>query len=137
MNLLGYTGRVKATSRPCGVSENATYLFDSEESSSLVSGVLVVACPLEALEVGLGHSFTMRPAALQNMQSILLKWHLYSMAVSLLLLPDFNKRSGLGVAEVEEVVEAFPLTSEEALEPLECGDVGGCMFAAPVCERMV
>ena len=63
-NLLGCTGGVKATSRPCGVSEDATYLFDSKESSSLVSGVLVVACPLEALEVGLGHSFAMRPAAL-------------------------------------------------------------------------
>ena len=52
-------------------------------------------------------------------------------------LPDFNKRSGLGVAEVEEEVKAFPLTSEEALEPPECGDVGGCTFAVPVCERMV
>ena len=120
-------GGVKATSRPCRVSEDATYLFDSEESSGLVSGVLVVACPLEALEVGLGHSFAMQPAALQNMQSILLKRRLCSMAVSLLSLPDFNKRSGLGVAEVEE----------EALEPPECGDVGGCTFAAPVCKRMV
>ena len=71
------------------------------------------------------------------MQSILLKRCLHSTAVSLPSLPDFNKRSGLGVAEVEEVVEAFPLTSEEALEPLECGDVGGCTFAVPVCERVV
>ena len=63
MNLLGCMGGVKATSRLCGVSEDATYLFDSKESSGLVSGVLVVACPLEALEVGLGHSFAMRPAA--------------------------------------------------------------------------
>ena len=130
-------GGVKATSRLCGVSEDATYLFDSEESSSLVSRVLVIVCPLEALEVGLGHSFAMQPAAPQNIQSILSKWHLRSMAVSLLSLPDFNRRSGLGVAEVEEEVEAFPLTSEEALEPLECGDVGGCMFAIPVCEHVV
>ena len=59
------------------------------------------------------------------------------MAVSLPTLPDFNTRPGLGVAEVEVEVEAFPLTSEEALEPPECGDVRGCMFAVPVCECMV
>ena len=98
---------------------------------------MVIACPLEALEVGLGHSFTIQSAALQNVQSILSKWHLRSMAVSLLMLPDFNKRSGLGVAEVEVEVEAFPLTSEEALEPPECGDVRGCTFAAPVCKHVV
>ena len=112
-------------------------MFDSKESSVLVSGVLVVACPLEALEVGLGHSFAMRPAAPQNMQSILLKRRLRSTAVSLPSLPDFNKRSGLGVAEVEEEVEAFPLTSEEALAPPECGDIGGCTFAAPVYKHVV
>ena len=51
------------------------------------------------------------------MQSLLLKWHFHSLEVSLLLLPSFNIRSGLEVVEVE--VEVFPLTSGEALEPLE------------------
>ena len=37
--------------------------------------------------------------------------------MSLLSLPSFDVRSGLGVEE--EVVEVFPLTSGEALEPLE------------------
>ena len=37
--------------------------------------------------------------------------------MSLLLLSSFDVRSGLKVKEV--VVEVFPLTSEEALKPLE------------------
>ena len=45
----------------------------------------------------------------------------------MLLLPSFDMRSGLGVEEV--VVEVFPLTSEEALEPLEfVKDVAGVLL---------
>ena len=62
-------------------------------------------------------SFAMWPPALQNMQSLLLKWHFCSLEVSLPSLPSFNMRSGLRVEEKEE--EVFPLTSGEALEPLE------------------
>ena len=61
--------------------------------------------------------FAMWPPALQNMQSLLSKQHFCSSEVSLLSLPSFNMRSGLGVEEEKEVV--FPLTSGEALEPLE------------------
>ena len=51
------------------------------------------------------------------MQSLLSKQCFQSSEVSLLLLPSFNVRSGLGVEVV--VVEVFPLTLREALEPLE------------------
>ena len=51
------------------------------------------------------------------MQSLLLKWRFCSLEVSLLSLPSFNMRSGLGVEEV--MVEVFPLTLREALEPPE------------------
>ena len=57
------------------------------------------------------------PPALQNMQSLLSKQHFCSLEVSLLSLPSFNMRSGLGVEEVVE--EVFPLTLREALEPLD------------------
>ena len=62
-------------------------------------------------------SFAMWPPALQNMQSLLLKWHFRSLEVSLPLLPSFDMRSGLEVEEVE--VEVFPSTLGEALEPPE------------------
>ena len=97
--------------------EVTTYFFDSEESSGLVSRVMVAEQPLEALEVDFGQSFAMWPPALQNMQSLLSKRHFRSSEVSLLSLPSFNVRSGLGVEE--EGVEVFPLTSGEALEPPE------------------
>ena len=64
-----------------------------------------------------GQSFAIWPPALQNIQSLLSKWHFCSSEVSLLSLLSFNMRSGLGVEEVE--MEVFSLTSEEALEPLE------------------
>ena len=51
------------------------------------------------------------------MQSLLSKLCFRSSEMSLLLLPSFDMRSGLGMEE--EVVEVFPLTSEEALEPPE------------------
>ena len=78
---------------------------------------MVTEQPLEALEVDFGQSFAIWPSALQNMQSLLLKWHFCSSEVSLPSLPSFNVRSGLGVEEVEE--EVFPLTLGEALEPPE------------------
>ena len=78
---------------------------------------MVTERPLEVLEVDFGQSLTMWPPVLQNMQSLLSKWCFCSLEVSLPLLPSFNVRSGLGVEEV--VVEVFPLTSGEALEPPE------------------
>ena len=99
------------------VTEVTTYFFDSEESSGLVSGVVVAERPLEALEVDFRQSFAMWPPAPQNMQSLLLKRRFRSLEVSLPSLPSFNMRSGLGVEE--EGVEVFPLTSGEALEPPE------------------
>ena len=51
------------------------------------------------------------------MQSLLSKQHFHSLEVSLPLLPSFDMRLGLGVEEV--VVEVFPLTLGEALEPPE------------------
>ena len=51
------------------------------------------------------------------MQSLLLEQPLCSLEVSLPSLPSFNMRSGFEVEEV--VVEVFPLTSGEALEPPE------------------
>ena len=99
-------------------SHGGHYLFfDSKESSGLVSRVVVTEQPLKALEVDFGQSFAIWPPAPQNMQSLLLKWHFHSFEVSLPSLPSFDVRSGLGVEEEEE--EAFPLTSGEALEPLE------------------
>ena len=60
------------------------------------------------------------------MQSLLLKWYFCSLEMSLLSLPSFDVRSGLGVEEV--VVEVFPLTSGEVLEPLEfMEDVAGVL----------
>ena len=60
------------------------------------------------------------------MQSLLLKWCFCSSEVSLPLLPSFDMRSGLGVEEV--VVEVFPLTLGEALEPPEfMEDVAGVL----------
>ena len=59
----------------------------------------------------------MWPPAPQNMQSLLSKQCFHSLEVSLPLLPSFDVRSGLGVEE--EVVEVFPLTLGEALEPPE------------------
>ena len=97
--------------------EVTTYFFDSEESSSLVSAVVVAERPLKALEVDFGQSLAMWPPALQNMQSLLLKQHFRSSEVSLPLLPSFNTRSGLGVEEV--VVVDISLTLGEVLEPLK------------------
>ena len=51
------------------------------------------------------------------MQSLLSKRRFHSSEVSLLSLPSFDVRSGLGVEE--EVVEVFLLTLGEALEPPE------------------
>ena len=100
--------------------EVTIYFFDSEESSGLVSGVVVTEQPLEDLEVDFGQSFVMWPSALQNMQSLLLKQCFHSLKVSLPLLPSFDMRSGLGVKEVK--VEVFLLTLREALEPPEFVD---------------
>ena len=107
--------------------EVTIYFFDSGESSSLVPRVVVAEQPLEALEVDFGQSFAIWPPALQNMQSLLSKRHFCSLEVSLPSLPSFDMRSGLRVEE--EVVEVFPLTSGEALEPPEfMEDVAGvCM----------
>ena len=107
--------------------EVTTYFFDSKESSSLVSRVVVAERLLEVLEVDFGQSFAMWPLALQNMQSLLSMQRFHSSEVSLLSLPSFNMRSGLGVEEV--VVEVFPLTSGEALEPPEfMEDVAGVLL---------
>ena len=74
-----------------------------------------------------GQSFAIWPPALQNMQSLLSKWHFHSLKVSLPLLSSFNVRSCLGVEEVE--VEVFSLTLGEALEPLEfVEDVAGVLL---------
>ena len=97
--------------------EATIYFFDFKESSGLVSGVVVAERPLKALEVDFRQSFTIWPPALQNMQSLLLKQCFHSLEVSLLLLPSFDMRSGLALEVV--VVEVFPLTLGEALEPLE------------------
>ena len=106
--------------------EVTTYFLDSEESSGLVSRVVVAERPLEALEVDFGQSFAMWPPALQNMQSLLSKRRFRLLEVSLPLLPSFDMRSGLGVEE--EGVEVFPLTSGEALEPPEfVEDVAGVL----------
>ena len=61
-------------------------------------------------------SFAIWPPALQNMQSLLSKWHFHSLEVNLPSLPSFDVRSGLGVVVV---VVVFPLTLGEALEPPE------------------
>ena len=101
--------------------------FDFEESSGLVSGVVVTKQPLEALKVGFRQSFAIWPPAPQNMQSLLSKQCFHSSEVSLPSLPSFDVRSGLGVEEVE--VEVFPLTLGEALEPLEfMEDVTGVLL---------
>ena len=74
-----------------------------------------------------GQSFAIWPPALQNMQSLLLKWHFHSLEVSLPLLSSFNVRSCLEVEEVE--MEVFSLTLGEALEPLEfVEDVAGVLL---------
>ena len=88
---------------------------------------MVAEQPLEALEVDFGQSFTIWPPALQNMQSLLSKWHFHSLEVSLPPLHSFDMRSGLRVEEV--VVEVFLLTLGEALEPLEfVEDVAGVLL---------
>ena len=90
---------------------------------------MVAEQPLEALEVDFRQSSAMWPPVLQNMQSLLSKRCFRSLEVSLPLLPSFDVRSGLGVEVVEVVVEVFPLTSGEALEPLEfVEDVAGVLL---------
>ena len=82
---------------------------------------------MKALEVDFRQSFAIWSSASQNIQSLLSKQHFHSSVVSLPLLSSFNMRSGLGVVEVE--VDVFPLTSEEALEPLEfVEDVAGVLL---------
>ena len=70
---------------------------------------------MDALEEDLGQSFTICPAFLQNIQSLLSKWCFYSSAVSLPSLPNFDEMLDLEM----EVLAVFPLDSLESLEELE------------------
>ena len=54
MHLLGSMSLVNATFQLCRVGKVADYFFVSAETSSLVSGVVVVAQPFAAWEVDFG-----------------------------------------------------------------------------------